>query len=144
MAQAMGDYLEFLNEQVKDYQGEYQDIIVTVPAYFALLTGMLDDSRFPAELRSVVNSALAYFISPFDFGEDEAVGAEGYVDDVYVCSLAVLKLKEALDDHEVILDHWDGEEDPFSLSQRIIEALTEELGDDSIQLIRQYTGLDEV
>ncbi len=144
MAQAMGDYLEFLNEQVKDYHGEYQDIIATVPVYFALLTGVLDDSRFPAELRSVVNSALAYFISPFDFGEDEAVGAEGYVDDVYVCSLAVLKLREALDDHAVILDHWDGEEDPFLLSQRIIEALTEELGDGSIQLIRQYTGLDEV
>ena len=144
MAQAMGDYLEFLNEQVKDYHGKYQDIIATVPVYFALLTGVLDDSRFPAELRSVVNSALAYFISPFDFGEDEAVGAEGYVDDVYVCSLAVLKLREALDDHAVILDHWDGEEDPFLLSQRIIEALTEELGDGSIQLIRQYTGLDEV
>ena len=144
MAQGMGDYLEFLNEQVKDYQGDYQDIIATVPGYFALLTGVLDDSRFPAELRSVVNSALAYFISPFDFGEDEAVGAEGYVDDVYVCSLAVLKLRDALDDHAVILDHWDGEEDPFLLSQRIIEALTEELGDDSIQLIRQYTGLEEV
>ena len=105
---------------------------------------MLDDSRFPAELRSVVNSALAYFISPFDFGDDEAVGAEGYVDDIYVCSQAVLKLKEKMEDHQVILDHWDGEEDPFKLSQSIIEALNEELGEDSIQLIRQYTGLDIV
>ena len=72
------------------------------------------------------------------------MGAEGYVDDIYVCSLAVLKLKEKMDDHGVILDHWDGEEDPFSLSQRIIEALNEELGEDSIQLIREYTGLDVV
>jgi len=138
----MQDYLEFLKEQVEGYEGEYQEIIATIPAYFALLTGVLDDSRFPSELRSVVNSALAYFISPFDFGNDEAVGAEGYVDDIYVCSLAVLTLKERMDDHGVILDHWDGEEDPFSLSQRIIEALIEELGEDSIQLIREYTGLD--
>ena len=34
--------------------------------------------------------------------------------------------------------------DPFSLLQRIIEALNEELGEDSIQLIREYTGLDVV
>ena len=142
MAQAMGDYLEFLKEQVQGYEGQYQDIIATVPTYFALLTGVLDDSRFPAELRPVVNSALAYFISPFDFGDDEAVGAEGYVDDIFVCCLAVLKLKEKMDDHEVILDHWDGDEDPFLLSQSIIETLSEELGESSIQLIRQYTGLD--
>ena len=142
MAQAMGDYLQFLKEQVEDYEGEYREIIATVPSYFSLLTGVLDDSRFPSELRSVVNSALAYFISPFDFGDDEAVGAEGYVDDIYVCSLAVLKLREKMDDHEVVLDHWDGDDDPFALSQSIIEALNEELGEDSIQLIRQYTGLD--
>jgi uncharacterized membrane protein YkvA (DUF1232 family) len=142
MAKEMGDYLAFLKDQVGDYQGEYQEIIAYVPTYFALLTGLLDDSRFPPNLRPVLNCAVAYFISPFDFGDDEAVGAEGYVDDIFVCALAVLKIKDKMTDHQVVLDHWDGEHDPFSLSESIIQTLNEELGEDSIQLIRQYTGLD--
>jgi len=142
MAQAMQDYLTFLKGQVEGYEGDYQEIVTHVPTYFALLTGLLDDSRFPAELRPVVNCALAYFISPFDFGDDEAVGAEGYVDDVFVCALAVGKIRERVDDQQVMLDHWEGEDDIFKLSERIIETLSEELGEDSINLIREYTGLD--
>jgi uncharacterized membrane protein YkvA (DUF1232 family) len=142
MAQAMQDYLTFLKGQVEGYEGDYQEIVSHVPTYFALLTGLLDDSRFPPELRPVVNCALAYFISPFDFGSDEAVGAEGYVDDVFVCALAIRKIRERLDDQQVMLDHWEGEEDVFALSDNIIETLNEELGEDSTDLIRQYTGLD--
>ena len=138
----MQDYLVFLKEQVEGYEGDYQEIVAHVPTYFALLTGLLDDSRFPPELRPVVNCALAYFISPFDFGDDEAIGAEGYVDDVFVCALAIGKIKERIHDRQVMLDHWEGEEDIFALSDNIIEALNEELGEDSIDLIRQYTGLD--
>ena len=144
MAEAMQDYLAFLKEQVEGYEGEYQEIIVQVPNYFSLLTGLLDDSRFLPALRPLVNCALAYFISPFDFGDDEAIGAEGYVDDVFVCALAVRKIKERIDDQQVLLDHWEGEEDVFALSENIIESLNEELGEDSVDLIRQYTGLDEV
>ena len=144
MAQAMQDYLAFLKGQVEGYEGDYQEIVAHVPTYFELLTGLLDDSRFPAELRPLVNCALAYFISPFDFGDDEAVGAEGYVDDVFVCALAVGKIKERVEDRQVLLDHWEGEEDVLALSERIIEALNEELGEDSVNLIREYTGLDVV
>ena len=144
MAQAMGDYLEFLKEQVGDYQGEYQEIIVTVPTYFALLTGVLDDSRFPAELRSVVNSALAYFISLSTLETMRRWGRKDTWTTSTCAPKPFWKLKEKMEDHQVILDHWDGEEDPFKLSQSIIEALNEELGEDSIQLIRQYTGLDIV
>ena len=142
MAQAMRDYLAFLKEQMVGYQGEYQEILVHVPTYFVLLTGLLDDSRFPPDLRPLVNSALAYFISPFDFGEDEAVGPEAYVDDIFVCALAVSKINERIDDRQVILDHWEGEPDLFSLSDSIVETLNEELGEESVELIRQYTGLD--
>jgi len=142
MAQAMEDYLAFLKGQVEGYEGEYEEIVTRVPAYFSFLTGLLDDSRFLPELRPLVNCALAYFISPFDFGDDEAIGAEGYVDDVLVCALAVRKIKERLDDRQVLLDHWEGEEDVFALSESIIESLHEELGEDAVDLIRQYSGLD--
>lgn len=144
MAQVMQDYLAFLKEQVEGYEGDYQEIVAHVPTYFALLTGLLDDSRFLPELRPVVNCALAYFISPFDFGDDEAIGAEGYVDDIFVCALAVRKIKERIDDQQVMMDHWEGEENLFALSESIIEALSGELGEDSIELIRQYTGLDAI
>ena len=142
MAQAMEDYLSFLKEQVEGYEGDYQEIVSHVPTYFALLTDLLDDSRFLPELRPLVNCALAYFISPFDFGNDEAIGPEGYVDEVFVCALAVRKIEERIDDPRVILDHWEAEEDVFALSERLMDALDKELGEDSIELIRQYTGLD--
>ncbi len=144
MAQVMRDFLTFLKEEVQDYEGEYQEIVAYVPTYFSLLTGLLDDSRFPPSLRPVVNSALAYFICPFDFGDDEAVGAEAYVDDVFVCALAVSKLKEKLTDHQVIMDHWEGDLDPFDVSESIFQSFGQELGEDSIKLIVQYTGLDAV
>ena len=138
------DFLSVLRADLEDYEGGYDRVVPHVPRYFELLTGLLDDARFPKDLRPMVNCALAYFIVPFDVLSEEDAGPDRYVDEAFVCAKAVDQIGIRIPNRQIVLDHWSGKEDPFDLSRSICREVMVELGEEAIEQILHYTGIEEV
>src|SRR5450830_421689 len=73
-----------LEEDIEFYHGKHDDVVCQGPAFFRLLARLANDSRLPSRLRSLVLSAIAYFVLPGDVFPEEYVGPYGYIDDIYV------------------------------------------------------------
>lgn len=87
-------FYTFLLQEVKDFEdrGEDVSLIKDLPDFFKLLSDMLDYEEVDKDSRLLINSALAYFISPDDVLPDDVYGVEGYIDDLFVCTFVLKKL----------------------------------------------------
>ncbi len=141
------DYYQRLKLKIKKY-GEQEsaknnrwfDFIMLTPDFFKLLCTLAVENRIPVKKRLKLASAIAYFMSPFDFLPEEIIGPAGYLDDVTV---AALILKELLDkgvDVQLLREHWGNERDIREAIENILEHAEEMLGKSLWEKIKEKFG----
>jgi uncharacterized membrane protein YkvA (DUF1232 family) len=133
---------QLLHADIADYEGRHDDLIYQAPAFYRLLTHLLDDPRLPRKLRPLVLAAIAYFILPVDIIPEELEGPYGYVDDIWLCAFVAQRVMQEIGTQEILETHWDGEGDVLRLVEEILAEETNLIGDKGA-LIFDYIGFDQ-
>jgi len=120
---------KLLEEEVSRYEGEFSEIIREAPAFFRLMTRLLDDRALPSQLSPLVIAAIAYFILPEDVIPEDKYGPMGFVDDIFLCAfVADMVMKEA-GSEEILNRNWDGRRPAVPLVREILDREEELIGD---------------
>lgn len=141
LATTFKGFYETLDEQVKDYRGEFDDMIYLCPEFFRLFTNLLEDKRVARRFKPIINATIAYFVAPYDVIPEEVYGPIGYMDDLFLCAYSLEHLlKDGLKD-DVIMDAWEGEGDIMPLIEEVLTRAREEI-DGKEEKILDYVGLE--
>ncbi len=134
-------YCDFLREEINSFEGDFDKFIYYIPEFFSLLCNLLEEN-VDSEDRKLINSALAYFVVPNDVISEEIYGPMGYVDDIYVCTLVLNKIKEKYG-YNLLEQLWEHDENldfvldySFNKSYQLLEE------QNLIEDILKYSGLD--
>jgi uncharacterized membrane protein YkvA (DUF1232 family) len=133
----MKPFDQLLKEDIADYEGRHDDLIYQAPAFYRLLTYLLDDPRLPRSLRPLVLAAIAYFILPVDIIPEELEGPYGYVDDIWLCAFVADRVRQEIGTDEILISHWDGEGAILPLMEEILTG-ENDLIEDKKKLILDY------
>jgi uncharacterized membrane protein YkvA (DUF1232 family) len=138
----MKPFDQLLQEDIDHYEGRHDTLIYQAPAFYRLLTRLLDDPRLPKILRPLMLVAIAYFILPADIIPEELEGPYGYVDDIWLCAYVAGRVREEMGTDDILTTYWDGES---AISPLIDEILAKErdLIGDKRNLIFGYIGYEE-
>jgi uncharacterized membrane protein YkvA (DUF1232 family) len=137
----MQSFDKLLEENIAGYEGRHDDLIYQAPAFYRLLTHLLDDPRLPRELRPLVLAAIAYFILPVDVIPEELEGPYGYVDDIWLCAFVAERVRREVESDEILVTHWDGEGAVVPLVEELLAGEEDLLGDKG-DLIFGYIGYE--
>ncbi|MEJ2710477.1 MAG: YkvA family protein [Anaerolineales bacterium] len=137
----MKSFDQLLHADIADYEGRHDDLIYQAPAFYRLLTHLLDDPRLPRKLRPLVLAAIAYFILPVDIIPEELEGPYGYVDDIWLCAFVAQRVMQEIGTQEILETHWDGEGDVVQLVEEILNQ-ENILSKDQCERVLQYIGYD--
>ena len=128
-----------LQEDIANYEGRHDDLIYQAPAFYRLLTRLLDDPRLHRDLRTLVLSGIAYFILPADIIPEELEGPYGYVDDLWLCAFIAGRVWKETGSEALLASCWDGEGEVLPLVEEILSREEELIGDKG-KLIFEYIG----
>jgi len=103
---------------VMEKSGEY---LLLVPDVFILLWRLVNDARVNGKDKTLLVSAMAYYLSPFDLISEAIVGPIGYLDDL-VFAVYVLNKVLCEVDPSVLREHWSGDRDVLDSIQRVLNA----------------------
>ena len=101
------EFVEILEENTKNYKGEYVNVIRKAPEIYHLLCDLLRSKSISKIHRNKIVSAIAYFILKKDVFPEELFGSRGYVDDLLI-SLYVLREIRDEYDFEELSEYWEG------------------------------------
>jgi uncharacterized membrane protein YkvA (DUF1232 family) len=133
-------FYENLVDEIKQYKGGKAAIVELAPTLFKFMTNLLEDHRTPRSARPLINAAIAYFVAPYDVLPEEVYGAEGFIDDIYLC-LHVIKILAASIDRELLEDNWEGDEPLFEAVDDVYALVANIIGKDREKVL-DYVGLD--
>ncbi|RMF88761.1 MAG: DUF1232 domain-containing protein [Methanobacteriota archaeon] len=132
-------FYEMLVESVRDYKGDFKEVVKLTPEIFKLFTNLLEDPLVPASGKPIINAAIAYFVAPFDALPEEVYGPVGYLDDLFLATWALKKLEEIVG-YAVLENNWEGEEELSTVIDEVhrrTKAVISEVEED----ILDYVGL---
>lgn len=127
---------ELLQEDVASYEGRHDDLIRQTPAFFRLLTRLLDDPILPRHIRPLVMAAIAYFILPADISSENPHGPHHYVDDIFLCAFVALRVAQEVNSEHILINNWDGETPVFPLVQEVIAREKDLIGEQLDRILR--------
>lgn len=133
------DYENKIREEVGRYRGKFADQILLAPELFRLLTNLLEDGRVHGEARTKILTALAYFVTPFEVMPRQVYGAEGYLDQIFICLKTVGQLREELPDW-LIEEAWEGEGNILDILVEELPMVEEVLEPENIEALKKYLG----
>jgi uncharacterized membrane protein YkvA (DUF1232 family) len=93
-------------------------LVRDLPNFVRLLYGLARDPRVSTLDKAFAVATLAYVISPVDLLPDLPV--IGQIDDIYLVALALNRLLNHAG-IEVLLDHWEGEEESLELALSLLD-----------------------
>jgi len=112
----------------KGARHKHVDIILLAPDLVHLLLHMTLDSRIDKGSKARLVGALAYFVSPIDLIPEAIVGPIGYLDDIAVACLALNSVLNEGDNHDIALEHWQGDRDLLEVIQNVLGKASDMLG----------------
>jgi uncharacterized membrane protein YkvA (DUF1232 family) len=137
----MKSFYDYLQEEINGLEGCFDQFILYIPDFFILLCDLLRQN-IDSDDRRLINSALAYFVVPNDRIYEEIYGPMGYVDDIYVCTLVLNKIRDKYG-YEFLEQLWDHEEKLDHVLDYSYNKSLQLLGDqDLIKEILKYSGLE--
>jgi uncharacterized membrane protein YkvA (DUF1232 family) len=138
----MKSFDQLLQEDIENYEGRHDDLIYQAPAFYRLLTHLLDEPRLPNKLRPLVLAAIAYFILPVDIIPEELEGPYGYIDDIWLCTYVADMVRKEFRFDDILTTNWDGESPLIPLLEEILACENDLIGDKR-NLIFGYIGYDQ-
>lgn len=135
----MKNFDQLLQDDIANYEGRHDDLIYQAPAFYRLMTCLLDDPALPASLRPLVLAAIAYFILPVDVISEALEGPYGYVDDIWLCAWVAEKVRKETGKDEILVANWDGETGIIPLVKEILANESNFL-EDKGRLVLKYIG----
>jgi uncharacterized membrane protein YkvA (DUF1232 family) len=139
----MKDIDLLLEEDTADYQGEYQDIIRQAPAFYCLMTNLLEEPALPGRFRPLILAAIAYFVLPTEIYPEYLEGPMGYIDDIFLCALVTDQIRRELNEDDILKDNWEGSVPLLPLIQDILSQVGALIGDKR-ELILWYIGYEYI
>ena len=109
-------------------RGVLREIALFLPHFAVLIKRLLGDPRVPRRSKLILGGTLLYLVSPIDVVPDFVPGL-GQVDDLVVVLLSLHGLLNLVDE-EVVLEHWDGNEDVMRLIRRGLASVSQILPGD--------------
>jgi uncharacterized membrane protein YkvA (DUF1232 family) len=131
-----------LENDISGYEGEFSDLIQQAPAFYRLMTRLLDDKDLPRSISPRIIAAIAYFILPEDLIPEDRFGPVGYIDDIYLCAFVANEVMEESGSSNIISRNWDGTRPVIELIREILDREKELLGNEKEHMM-QYIGFDE-
>jgi len=133
---------EILRNEIVHYRGKFADQVWLVPDLYRMFSNLLEDSRVDLDSRHLITAALAYFITPFDLFPEELYGAEGYLDQAFICLWVISCLQDELPAH-VIAEAWEGEGEISDIVLTELPTLKETISLEGEGQILRYLGLTQ-
>lgn len=106
---------------------KYAPYLLFAPDLFHLLVKAMLDDRIDMKNKTLIGSAILYFIAPIDVLPEGLIGPGGYVDDIIVAAFVVNILLNKFS-KEVIEEHWVGETKLLEALKKIAETSNTWLG----------------
>jgi uncharacterized membrane protein YkvA (DUF1232 family) len=132
-----------LEEDVKGYRGEHQELIRQAPSFYRMMTRMMGDGNLPRSSWQLVIAAIAYFIMPQDVIPDDVFGPKGYLDDIYLCAIISKRIVQEAGTENILIHNWDGDVSIIRLIDEIISRESELIGNKREEILA-YVGFDEL
>lgn len=99
-----------------------KEYVLLVPRLARLVWKLSRDPRVPARTKATMFLLAGYLLSPVDIVPDFVPGI-GHVDDLVILAFALDQILNRVPD-EVVLDHWDGDEDVLEVVRHILDIAT--------------------
>jgi len=103
-------------------QTDLKEYLLLAPRLIKLLWRLTRDPRVPARSKATLILLGAYLVSPIDLIPD-AIPGLGQLDDLFIAAFALDRILNRVPD-EIVLDHWDGEEDVLQVVRQILDIST--------------------
>jgi len=103
-------------------QTDLKEFLLLGPRLIRLLWRLMRDPRVPARSKAMLVFLGAYLVSPIDLIPDVIPGL-GQLDDLFIVAFALDQLLNRVPE-EVVLDHWDGDEDVLQIVRQILDIST--------------------
>jgi uncharacterized membrane protein YkvA (DUF1232 family) len=102
---------------------DLRGLVREIPHFLKLLWGLARDPRVSKADKAIVVGAIAYAALPADLIPDWIPGL-GEVEDVLLVALALSRLLTHAGE-EVLLDHWDGDEETLASAMDALDSATQ-------------------
>ncbi|HEY3132872.1 MAG TPA: DUF1232 domain-containing protein [Acidobacteriota bacterium] len=103
----------------RDAKERFKNLLRYMPDLIRLLYRLLRDPRVSSGDKAILGAVMVYVVNPFDLIPD-AIPVLGQVDDIYLISLAVLRLLNRTDP-SVLSEHWQRNEDIVAVVEELAE-----------------------
>jgi len=134
---------KLLEDDISGYEGKFSDLIREAPAFFRLMTRLLDDPLLPEKLSQLVIAAMAYFIKPLDIIPEENLGPQGYVDDIFLCAFVAERVMVETGSADILINYWDGKRSVIPLIKEILKSEKKLIGDNKVNIM-DFIGYEEL
>jgi uncharacterized membrane protein YkvA (DUF1232 family) len=134
---------KLLEDDISGYEGKFSDLIREAPAFFRLMTKLLDDPLLPEKLSQLVIAAMAYFIKPLDIIPEENLGPQGYVDDIFLCAFVAERVMVEAGSADILINNWDGKRSVIPLIKEILKSEKKLIGDNKVNIM-DFIGYEEL
>jgi uncharacterized membrane protein YkvA (DUF1232 family) len=105
---SMKEFYELIEDEVVGYTGRHENVVIEAPAFYRLLTRLLDDPDLPPRLRPLVLIALGYFAISGDIIPEDIQGPLGFTDDIFLTILVADQIRKELKSDDILTRNWDG------------------------------------
>jgi|TARA_B100001971_G_C18242098_1_gene571598 uncharacterized membrane protein YkvA (DUF1232 family) len=99
------DFVQYLDENVKDYNGNHNVVIKLLPDLYVLLSSLLASDDLKQISRSEIYLTIGYLFYPKDVYPEEIHGPEGFIDDLMLILLILRRIKDK-SDFDLIEELW--------------------------------------
>jgi uncharacterized membrane protein YkvA (DUF1232 family) len=103
-------------------QTDLKEYLFLGPRLIKLLWRLMRDPRVPARSKATLFVLAGYLVSPIDLIPDVIPGL-GQLDDLFIAAFALDQILNRVPE-EVVLDHWDGDEDLLQIVRQILDIAT--------------------
>lgn len=105
-----------------DRQVSLREYALLAPRLVKLVLRLMRDRRVPPRSKAMLVLLAAYLLSPVDVVPDFIVGL-GQLDDLVVAAFALDQILNRVPE-EVVLEHWEGEEDVLQVIREVLDIAT--------------------